>query len=121
MSIKRLCLIAGLFGLPVAFANAAELRINVPIELTNIPASHGTQIIVLCHAGVGPSFSIVPGAGASVGSASVAVPPSRNYRGTMIVVIRAGNDATHYSCRFSRVRPASRLEGTNIVSGVIPR
>ena len=120
MSIKRLCLIAGLFGLPVAFANAAELKIRVPVELTNVPASYGREILVLCHAGVGPSFSIAPGAGASGGRASITVPPSRNYRGAVIVKIDAGNDATHYSCRLSGVGTAPPLEGANVVSERLP-
>jgi hypothetical protein len=123
MNITRLCLIAGLLGLPVAYANAAQVTINVPVEITNVPTGV-THIGVECRAGVGtpPSGTGIWSAASGRGSAGkdITIPSSRNYRGVVKVVINAGDDATHYKCMLKGYEGQPFFEGQNQVSGPIP-
>lgn len=130
MNIKRLCLIAGLLALPVAHANAAEIIINVPVELTNVPVAN-TRASVTCQAGVGAP-STVPRelwtghSAIGEGYAEVAIPASRNYRGTVRLVMMAAagkslDAATHYKCFLIGTVGQPPLTSQNAVSGTIPR
>jgi hypothetical protein len=123
MNRNRLLLIVGLLVLPVAFANAAQVTIHVPVEIANAPTGT-TEIHVSCRAGVGPPppgtgiWSAASGRG--FGGASLTIPPSGNYSGTARVVVNAGDDATHYKCFLQGIVGQPSLEGQNTVGGPIP-
>ena len=123
MNIKRICLIAGLIVLPVAYANAGQVTINVPVELTNVPAGT-TTIHVGCRVGVGaaPSGEGIWSAatGRGNGGATLTIPPSGSYSGVARVEITAGDDATHYKCSFRGIEGQPPFHGQNTVSGPIP-
>ena len=121
MNIKRLCLIAGLLGLPVTYANAGEVTINVPLELTNVPADI-RQVRVNCWTGVGNDGSTRT----FNTSAAINIPENRSYRGAVAVTVRGSkvDAATNYSCGLQAFpvgpgRPT--LPGINEVSGAIIR
>ena len=123
MRLKRICLIACLLGLPAAFADAAQVTINVPVDISNVPAGV-TQVNVECRAGVGPA---PPGTGIwtaanarGTAGKGISIPPSGSYRGTVQVVINAGDDATHYKCMLKGYEGQPPFEGQNQVSGPIP-
>ena len=90
MNIKRLCLIAGLLSLPVAYANAADITINVPVELTDVPAAN-TVVVVRCVATLGAGSAARP---LSEGISAITIPPSKNYSGTKVIVIRNVEEPT---------------------------
>ncbi len=145
----RYFLFAALLTLPLA-AQAADLTINVPVELTNVPAAN-TSVSVICRVGVGDgptiwpedsaigwNYAIVPipgsnpGAGAGPAGAAVAAggvdkfPVNRNFRGTVKLEITALpgkslSDATHYKCQLKTLIGQPALVGANVVSGAIPR
>jgi hypothetical protein len=123
MNIKRLCLIASLLGLPVAYsnANAGEVIIRVPVELTNVPAAI-RQVRVNCWTGVGND-----GSTRSFGvSAAFNIPENRNYSGAVDITVSGSrvDAATNYNCDL-QAWPAGpgqpALPGINKVSGVISR
>lgn len=123
MNIKHLCLIAGLLGLPVAYsnANAGEVIIKVPVELTNVPADI-QQVRVNCWTGVGNS-----GSSRTFGvSNAFNIPANRNYSGVVAVTVSgSGVDAaTNYNCAL-QAWPAGpdqpSLPGINEVTGAISR
>ena len=120
MNIKRLCLIAGLLSLPVAYANAADITINVPVEIDNFPAVN-TKVIVGCSARVGINGGVVSSA-----SKTITVPAGRSYRGTVRLPLSSVGDrspveATHYQCQLNNISGQPALTGLNGVNGVIPR
>lgn len=123
MNVKCKCLIAVLLGLPVAYANAGQVTINVPVELTNVPAGI-TTIHVSCRVGVGPApsgegiWSAARSRGSGTGS--VTIPSSRSYSGVARVSINAGDDATHYKCSLQGVEGEPPFQGQNVVTGPIP-
>ena len=121
MNIKHLCLIASLLGLPVAYsnANAGEVTIRVPVELTNVPADI-RQVGVYCSTSVGDDNSTRT----TSDSDKFNVPENRNYSGVVNVTVRGSkvDAATNYSCgisRYPRGPGGTVLPGT--VRGVIPR
>ncbi len=127
---KHLFLFAGLLALPIA-AKAADMTLNVPVELTNVPAAN-TQINVACRVGVGAGPTTVPRAiwpsdsQIGGGSATVTIPTNRNYRGTVRIEVTASpgkslNAATHYKCQLQTMAGQPALTGQNEVSGAIPR
>lgn len=129
---KHLYLFAGLLTLPIA-ANAASITINVPLELTNVPAGI-TQVSVVCRVGVGPGTRIAGNstwsADTHIGTkgATVTVPANRNYRDTLRIEVTAlplpGKSidaATHYACQLLQPIGQPALRGLNEVSGAIPR
>jgi hypothetical protein len=124
MNRKHLLLFVALLVLPVAYADAAQVTINVPVEITNAPTGT-TELRVFCYVGVGPP---PPGVGTiwstanarGGGTATINVPPSGNYSGTTHVAILAGEDATHYKCHLSGVGGQPPFEGQNTVGGPIP-
>ena len=123
MNIKRLCLIAGLLSLPVAYANASEITINVPIDIINLSGANRT-IGVLCEVGVGalPNW----GGASAIGHAGVVFVADKNFNGTKSIQIGANagrnlDNATHYKCtlKLDRERELGIVEPT--VRGPIPR
>ena len=150
MNIKRLCLIAGLLGLPVAYANALDMTpvipgmqetqnsirsgiarsgngtasgitINVPIELDNFPAAN-IRPVVLCKVMVGDGGTEI-GAGASTINVH-----KRHYRGSVSIQINSTSsaayldEATHYHCRLAAQAPEPAFTfRPPEVSGAIPR
>ncbi|HEX5636841.1 MAG TPA: hypothetical protein VFY78_07115 [Gammaproteobacteria bacterium] len=119
MNIKHLCLIAGLLGLPVANANAGEITINVPVELTNVPAAN-LQVRVVCMTGVGDGVSMV---NRDIGHADINVPENRNYRGVESIRVTASkvDAATHYWCYLVAASGQPVLPRQNEAKGVISR
>lgn len=133
MNLKRLCLIAGLLGLPVAYANAVEITINVPVEATNVPAGN-TTLNIDCHVGVGAPSTAVDGTWnprdiIGMGTGEITVPSSRSVAATVSVVITKNpanaltlDAATHYKClRLAGIGGQPEFRGANSVSGTIPR
>ena len=94
MNIKHLCLIAGLLGLPVAYANAGEITINVPVEITNFPAATGAK--VTCRTGIGDGTE----SQSSGISRVINIPANRNYSGVVAVTISGSrvDSARSYTC-----------------------
>lgn len=122
---KHLYLVAGLLALPVT-ANAVTITLNVPLDLTNVPASD-RHVVVNCYVGVGAAPTTTMNGnweGAShvgQGGGSVAIPANRNYQGTLSIMIQPAqgkslDSATHYMCTMSGVTLPPRS-----VSGAIPR
>src|SRR3989344_6982343 len=106
MSIKRLCLIAALLGMPAA-ANAAEITIKVPVEITNGPSR---PIHVVCYVGIGSADTNTARAGSSPVPRSSGA-KTADFKGNVSVRLKPSADfadldrATHYRC--SLVYPAS--------------
>jgi len=119
MNIKHLCLIAGLLSLPVAYANAGEVTINVPVELTNVPAAN-LQVRVFCMTGVGVGLAIDT---RDMGYADINIPENRNYRGAASITVTGSkvDAATHYWCYLVAVSGQPVLPRQNEAKGVIPR
>lgn len=121
MNIKRLCLIAGLLSLPVAYANAADITINVPVEIDNFPAAN-TKAKVACSATIG-----IDGALVGTTTAKTIIPSKgRPFRATVPLLLRSVGDrspdeATHYKCRLVNIDGEPALPGRHEVSGVISR
>ena len=121
MNIKHLFLIAGLLSLPIAYANAGEVTINVPVELTNVPAAI-RQVRVNCWTGVGGDGSTRTFSTSGV----LNIPENRNYRGVVDITVSGSkvDTATNYNCSLQAFpvgpgRPT--LPGINEVSGAIVR
>lgn len=123
MNLKRLCLIAGLLGLPVSYAYAANVTLEVPYELTNVPAGINT-IPVQCD--------LLTAAGVRVGGKAMFLPglsnSNRSIRGTLTVVFTTSvpghslDDATRYMCRmWSNPGQPPLNPATIFISGAIPR
>ena len=126
MNIKHLCLIVGLLGLPVAYANAGEITINVPVELTNLPAAN-SEITLFCRVGVGDAGASPGYSGANaIGMGSLRFQVDENFNGTKQIPIRAhpGRNldvATHYTCELLSSGALILGIGRRIVRGPIPR
>lgn len=123
MNLKRLCLIAGLLGLPVGYAHAANVTLEVPYELTNVPAGINT-IPVQCD--------LSTAAGVRVGGKGMYLPglsaSNRSIRGTLNVVFttpmpgQSLDSATRYTCRMWSNPGQPPLDPATIfISGAIPR
>ena len=131
MNIKRLCLIAGLLGLPVAYANAGEITINVPVELTNVPVTH-PNLRINCQVGSGASISNTGNffsADDYIANGAIDIRISdRSYRGVVSVPMTATgrrvarmDNATHYKCGLGPPGAGYPLVPPPVVSGIIPR
>jgi hypothetical protein len=130
MNIKRLSLIAGLLSMVAAYANAAEITINVPVEITNGPL--GKPVLVYCYVGIG---SVPPERGNDKEDGFYAIPGSPssktlNYKGTLPVKLKPSAEvdrATHYRCVLVQIitvggsRRPQLLEGNPSVTGAIAR
>lgn len=117
-------LLAVLLALPVAYADAGQVTINVPVEITNAPTGV-TKVAVDCRVGLGPAppglDSIWPGVTErGSGAAYVTIPAAGSYRGVARVVVNARDGATHYKCFFGGYAGQPALHGQNAVSGPIP-
>lgn len=131
MNIKHLCLIAGLLSLPVVYANAADITINVPVEMVNVPAAN-RNIDIECHVGVGPAPTAPGGtynarlALVGQGFYTLEVPSGGQVNQTVRVPItampgRTLDEATHYKCMMAGIAGQPVLAGQNEVAGAITR
>lgn len=115
MNIKHLCLIAGLLGLPVAYANATtEIIFNVPVELTNVPRDYAS-IVVKCTIGIGPPHTWHQDSTRYNAREAIPIPASRNISRVVHLRINLVTTETHYLCELDE-----SLAGAGKVAGAIP-
>ena len=121
MSIKRLCLIAALLGLPAA-ANAVEITINVPVEITNGPTDR--PIHVVCYVGIGRADTALAGSSPVPRSSGA---KTADFKGNVSVRLKPSAEldrATQYRCDMVQMlgdRHQQIATPNPSVTGTIPR
>ncbi len=115
---------AGLLTVPLAtHANyVSPIILKVPIEIINLQPTNFTME-VKCTVGAGPYYTT----GVGYSNATIRIPASRNYSGTLTMDIYPGSGgvsslytATHYKCKLSNSPGQVLPPGLPEVSGAIP-